>query len=374
MAEPLKAFFSTQMVKRLGESIKAVYPAFALTPFIRDASRGLDSLELLPRAKHIASQMAKHLPSSYPEAVDILLRSLGPEHAGDELEGVGMGPFFYLPHTIFVAEKGLDHFDLSMNAQRELTKRFTAEFSIRFYIARYPEKTFEVFERWVRDPNPHIRRLVSEGTRPRLPWASRVAFLDNHPERALALLEHLKDDPASLVRRSVANHLNDVGKAHPNLLVEVCTRWGKGAAPERKALIEHALRSAVKRGEKGALQLTGHGRKAAVRAEDVRFTPKRVAIGQKVQVTFTLRSTAEKQQSLLVDLKVHFVKKNGSTAGKVFKLTRLALEAGQTAELSKSISLAVHTTRTPYPGKHEVEALVNGQSFPLGAFEVLSGS
>ena len=135
-----------------------------------------------------------------------------------------------------------------------------------------------------------MRRLVSEGTRLRLPWAGRVAWLDAHPERVLELLDLLKDDPSTLVRRSVANNLNDLGKTHPKLLYRTCAAWLRGASPERRALVEHALRSAVKRGEAEALRLLGYGGKAAVDVENVRFDPPRVAIGGRVVMTFALRS------------------------------------------------------------------------------------
>lgn len=301
----------------------------------------------------------------------MLLSSLGPEHARDELTGAGMAPFFYMPHLMFVAERGLDDFDRSMHAQRELTKRFTAEFSIRAFLDRYPERTLAVLAEWASDPDAHVRRLVSEGTRPRLPWGTRVRFLDEHPERVLPLLEKLKDDPTALVRRSVANHLNDIGKSRPDLLVETCRRWLAGASPERRALVEHALRSAVKRGVPGALSLLGHGDAPEVSVEDVRFEPARVAIGGKVRVSFALRSRSKKAQSLLVDLAVHFVKARGQTAAKVFKLARVSVPAGGRAALSKLVSLAVHTTRKPYSGTHAVDVLVNGARLPAGAFEVV---
>ena len=197
----------------------------------------------------------------------MLLRSLGPEHASDELVGAGMAPFFYLPHVLFVAEHGLDHFDVSMRAQYELTKRFSAESSIRPYIAKYPERTFAVLREWARDRNAHVRRLVSEGTRLRLPWAPRVAWLDANPERVLELLELLKDDAASLVRRSVANNLNDLGKVRPELLTRTCAAWLEDASPERRALVEHALRSAVKRGRPTRCVSSATAEKASVSVE-----------------------------------------------------------------------------------------------------------
>lgn len=246
MAEPLKTFFSPALVRRLASDVVRGHPSFPARAFIKDATAGLEELELLDRGKQIAAALGEHLPPSYPDAIEVLLRSLGPEHATDELVGVGMAPFFYLPHVLFVAERGLDHFELSLRAQYELTKRFSAEFSIRPYIARDPERTFAVLREWARDENAHVRRLVSEGTRLRLPWASRVEWLDRNPNRVLELLELLKDDPTTLVRRSVANNLNDLGKLHPRLLVETCAAWLDDASAERRALVEHALRSAAK--------------------------------------------------------------------------------------------------------------------------------
>lgn len=370
MADQLKTFFSLSLVTRLAGDIAAVDPAFPVRRFIGDATRGLDDLELLDRARLIAAALADHLPRPYPRALDVLLNSLGEEHDQDELMGVGMAPFYYLPHVTFVATAGLDHFDLSMQAQYELTKRFTAEFSIRPFIARDPERVFAVLRDWASDANAHVRRLVSEGTRLRLPWGQRVAWLDAHPERVIALLELLRDDPSSMVRRSVANNLNDIGKVRPDLLVGTAAAWLTDATADRRALVEHALRGAVKRGLPEALRLLGYGGTPKVALEDVEFTPARVPIGGRVQMRFTLRSTARVRQDLLVDVAVHFVKARGATSRKVFKLRRLELAGGDRAELKAAFSLAIHTTRVPYPGAHAVDVVVNGQPLQAGVFHV----
>jgi 3-methyladenine DNA glycosylase AlkC len=370
MAEPLKTFFSPQLVRRLAAEVASAEPSFAADAFSKRASAGLEKLELLDRGKHIARALAAHLPPSYPAAIDVLLRSLGREHARDELIGAGMAPFFYLPHVLFVAEHGLDHFELSMRAQYELTKRFSAESSIRPFIAKYPERTFALLRAWAGDENAHVRRLVSEGTRLRLPWASRVGWLDANPERVLELLELLKDDPASLVRRSVANNLNDLGKVHREHLTRTCASWLEDAAPERRALVEHALRRAVKRGDAAALRLLGFGEKPVVAVEAVRFEPPAVVIGGQVSVSFALRSRAKRPQQLLVDLAVHFVKAGGRGAPKVFKLKRVVLAPGARLELRARVSLAVHTTRKPRPGSHAVDVLLNGAAQRLGSFDV----
>jgi 3-methyladenine DNA glycosylase AlkC len=373
VADALKTFYSRSLVQRIADSISRVYPRFPAKAFVRDASRGLEELELVARARHIADAMHAHLPARYVNAIEVLLRSLGPEHASDELEGAGMAPFFYLPHTIFVATHGLaiDDFDVSMRAQHAITQRFSCEFSIRPYLERHPKATLTVLKKWTRDESAHVRRLVSEGTRPRLPWAPRVRWIEREPERVLPLLEALKDDPSSMVRRSVANHLNDLSKSHPDLTCDIAERWLAGAGKERRALVEHALRSAVKRGEKRALSVLGFGGAPRIEMTEVMFQPKRVKIGQKVRITFDVVAGGTKAQSLAVDLVVHFVKARGQTSAKVFKLGTATLKPKTSATFTKLVSLAVHTTRKPNPGRHLVEAAVNGKRYELGAFQVL---
>ncbi len=373
MAFSLKEFFSPSLVRRLGADLARVHPGFPERSFVKAASSGLDALELVDRGRHIGRALGAHLPPAYPDAIVVLLRSLGPEHAGDELLGVGMAPFFYLPHVLFVAERGLEHFELSMRAQYELTKRFSAESSIRPYIARYPERTLGVLRKWSADRNAHVRRLVSEGTRLRLPWAARVRWLDENPERVVELLELLKDDPSTMVRRSVANNLNDLGKVWPDLLARTCAAWLADASPARRALVEHALRSAVKRGDADALRLLGYGRKPGVVLEAVRFDPVRVAIGGRVAMGFALRSRSRARQDLLVDVAVHFVKARGATAAKVFKVGRFTLPPRGRIALRSAFSLAVHTTRVPRAGTHAVDVLVNGHRLRAGSFEVTNG-
>lgn len=374
MADALKTFFSPALVRRLAADLARVHPAFPVRAFVKDACAGLDALELLDRGRHIARALGAHLPASYPDAVDVLLRSLGPEHATDELIGVGMAPFFYLPHTVFVAERGLGHFDLSLRAQYELTKRFSAESSIRPYIAHDPERVLAVLREWTRDRNVHVRRLVSEGTRLRLPWAPRVPWLDAHPEQVLALLDLLKDDDSTMVRRSVANNLNDLGKVHPDLLMRTATAWLGDGSAERRGLVEHALRSAVKRGHADALSLLGYGTRPSVAIEGVAFSPRRVRIGGRVDMRFSLRSTAVRPQALLIDAAVHFVKARGATSAKVFKIARVTLAPRERLDLGATFSLAVHTTRVPRPGRHAVDVVVNGQVTRAGTFDVVAGS
>jgi hypothetical protein len=170
----------------------------------------------------------------------------------------------------------------------------------------------------------------------------------------------LKDDESLYVRRSVANNLNDIDKDHPDLLVATCRRWMKEASQERQWLIRHALRSAVKRGDRAALEVLGFGARGAAEVEDMTIEPRRPRIGETVRISFTLRSSAGDRAALNVDLRVHFVKAKGGTSPKVFRVRQLTLNPGERRDLSKLVSLRQQTTRTHFPGKHDVDVVVNG--------------
>lgn len=203
MAEALKHYFSKSLVAEIARTIVAVYPAFNKRGFSRAALAQFEDLALMARAKQIAAALQLFLPADYPAAVAILVASLGPKL--EQTQNNGLAPFFYLPHAFFVSHYGLDHFEESMAAQYEITQRFTAEFSIRAFLLRYPEQTLARLAEWVKDPSVHVRRLVSEGTRPRLPWAQRLPHFQRDPSALIPLLEQLKNDPELYVRRSVGH-------------------------------------------------------------------------------------------------------------------------------------------------------------------------
>jgi 3-methyladenine DNA glycosylase AlkC len=368
MAEQLKNFFDAEVVRSIARDLHGAYPAFRKRAFTDQCMAGLGDLELLARGWHIAEVMHQHLPNPFAAAAEILIASLGPEHVDGN--SFGMAPFRFLPHVLFVQKYGLEDFEIAMRAQYELTKRFSAESSIRAFLVRDPERTYARLVEWARDGNVHVRRLVSEGTRPRLPWAPRLRAFQQDPQPVIALLEMLKDDPERYVQRSVANNLNDIGKDHPDLAVEVCGRWSIAAKQGRAWIVKHALRSLVKKGHAGALALMGAGAAPRVRIDKVRLSPRNVMLGGRLQISFEIVSTARTAQTLIVDYAVHFVKANGTTKRKVFKLRRLDLPAAGQMQLASAVSFADLTTRRHYPGRHRLEALINGAVHPLATFDV----
>ena len=366
MAAALKDQFGPGVPRTIAAMLAAVHDGFAQDAFLRDALAGYEPLSLTERARQISRALRTHLPEDYAQAIRVLLASTQVPHAHRAAQG--MGGFLFLPHTMFVAEYGLDHFEDSMQAQHVLTQRFTAEFSIRPFIERHPQATLARLAQWTQDPSPHVRRLVSEGTRPRLPWAPRLRGFQRDPAPVLALLERLKDDPELYVRRSVANNLNDIGKDHPDLLADIARRWLREASPERRWIVRHALRSAIKRAEPGALAALGYGDAPTLAVEQARITPTRVREGGRVEIGFALRNTGARPQSVMADLVVHYVKANGATSPKIFKLKAVTLAPGERVELAKTLRLVPMTTRRHYPGEHRVQAQLNGQARDLGAF------
>ena len=368
MAEPLKHFFDAGVVRGIATSLHGVFPRLDVRRFVADGTRGLGALELLARGAHLAEVMRRHLPADFATAADVIERSLGPE--ADATEGSGMAPFRYLPHVVYVGRYGLGDFEAAMRVQYALTKRFTAEWCIRPFLEQHRDRTLARLRVWATDPNVHVRRLVSEGTRPRLPWAPRLRDLQRDPAPVLALLELLKDDDERYVQRSVANNLNDIAKDHPEIAVTTCRRWLDGGADGRRWIVKHALRSLVKAGHPGALDVLGFGGKPSVAIEKVLLPKVGVRIGGELRLSFELVSKAREAQDLAVDFAVHFVKKNGARRPKVFKLKALQLAPRARASLQAKVSFADLSTRTHHPGVHRIDAIVNGTTYPLGEFQV----
>lgn len=368
MAEPLKNQFGPDVPERIGSMIASVWTEFDARRFLEHALDGYEELELTPRARQIARALAETLPADREEALGILVRSMGAELEGAEL--TGMASFLYLPHVFFIADHGLDHFEAAMAAQHEVTRRFTAEFSIRSYLERFPERTLARLREWTSDPSVHVRRLVSEGTRPRLPWAPRLKEFQRDPSPVLELLELLKDDPEEYVRRSVANNLNDIAKDHPQAVVDVARRWWSEGNAERRRLVKHGLRTLIKAADPEALAVLGYGPDSPVVVRDVRCSPTRVDIGGRVRVEIDLSNPSTDPGGALVDFRVHFVKANGSTSPKVFKGGEVDLDGGGTATIKKTVSLRQHSTRTHYPGVHHIDVLINGTVVDGPEFEL----
>jgi 3-methyladenine DNA glycosylase AlkC len=362
-APALKGFVDAAVVDRLADRFGAVHPQFDSAGFRSAATAGLDDMELKERIAHIAACLAEHLPAHYPDAVAVVVAAA--DHPDPPIGGWEAWPL-----NTFIELHGTEWPEDSLDAMERLTRYASSEFALRPLLEHHPETTFARLERWVDHPDEAVRRLVSEGTRPLLPWGKRVEALRTDPEPGLALIARLVGDPSETVRRSVANHLNDVSKDHPERAIEVARDWLADGPAETTALVSHALRTLVKRGDFGALAVLGFATHAAVDVLEFTCEPPQVPIGGRTTLTARLRSTADGPCRMVADWVVHYVKAAGSTSPKVFKGRILDLEPGQEVELHRRLSLADMSTRTHHPGVHRVVLQVAGSAVAEASFQL----
>ena len=370
--EPFKNLLNPALVRDAGTQLQAAWPAFDKAAFVRRANRGLEALELKARAMQIAAALEATLPDPFDQACKVIEAALAPATDADlpaTDDGAGLRGWIVWPLGEFVARRGLAEPERALVALHALTQRLTAEFAIRPLIVEHPDLVFATLERWARDPSAHVRRLVSEGSRPRLPWGLRLKALVADPSPTLPLLAALQDDPSEYVRRSVANHLNDIAKDHPQLVVEWVRRYLPGASRERRALLKHGSRTLIKRGHAEMLALWGH----AARFEGdagLKLAPRRVVVGESVALRLDLRASGAVAQALLIDYAVHHVLANGRSSAKVFKGWALTLAPGETRRLEKTHSMRAVTTRRYHAGRHVVDVRVNGQVVAQASFSL----
>lgn len=359
MPEPFKNLLNATVVRDIGARLDRAAPGFSRRRFEQRALDGLDALEMKARAMQIASALEAGLPPDFAVAADAVDAAIADGLAGWALWPVGE----------FVARRGLETPERALAVLHALTQRFTAEWAIRPFIVQHPARVFATLQRWTTDPSEHVRRLVSEGSRPRLPWGLQLKSLIADPSPTLPLLEALLDDPSAYVRRSVANHLNDIAKDHPHRLADWLERHLPGASAERRALLRHASRSLIKSGDTRVLAAWGLG--AALRGSaTLALSPRRIALGDAVQLRVEFSTASRRPQALVVDYAIHHVKANGGSSPKVFKGWTLTLAPGETRALAKSHAVRPITTRRYFGGTHRVELLVNGRVEAEAAFEL----
>lgn len=358
----LKNLLGPQAIGTIADAGAAATLRFDRPMFVQTASDGLDALSIMERVRHIADALHGALPDDYGATLDTL-RAMAPRLTHG---------FQAIAITEVVARQGLDDFDRSMAALADLTRFGSAEFAIRPFLAADTARALETMEGWTASEDEHVRRLASEGARPRLPWAARVPALKADPTRAAPILEALKADPAIYVRKSVANHLNDIAKDRPDWLLDRLASWPQD--DERTVwIIRHALRTLIKKGDPAALALIGVGHGAAVAVRRFAVEPVTVGLGQRVVITADLVSESPDDQPLVVDYRIHYARPGGKSAPKVFKLKSFTLDAHDTAALSIAQTIRDFTTRRHHPGSHRVELIVNGHSMAETAFDILPG-
>ncbi|MES2353655.1 MAG: DNA alkylation repair protein [Pseudomonadota bacterium] len=355
----LKEMFDASRFRHVGEEVTAIYPSFDAKHFLALSLPGLDSLTLMQRLRRMTESLHATLPADYRKTLRIL-RKLAPR--------INHG-FVTLVLPDYVGLYGLDDFDVSMDALKFFTAFGSSEFAIRKFLRDDLARTLAVMENWSRDESEAVRRLASEGCRPRLPWSFRLDSLVADPSPVASILENLKADTSLYVRKSVANHLNDITKDHPIWVLDRIESWPLENA-HTAWIARHALRTLIKKGDRRALAVIGAGEKPKVFVHDFLVYPQAITLGDRLSFSCRLESKSSKAQRLVVDYIIHYVKKSGETSAKVFKLKELTLGSRETVSIARDQIIRDFTTRVHHPGCHEIEIVVNGESIARDFFNL----
>jgi len=355
----LKEIFNAERLQHIASEMHAVYPAFNARAFLKLANEGLAELSVMQRMARVGECLHAVLPLSYEQTLEIL-RPLAPRLNSGFVS-------MFLPQ--YVATYGAHAFELSMDALKYLTTFGSSEFAIRHFLRSDFERSLALMHDWSLDDNEHVRRLASEGSRPRLPWSFRLEPVQADPTLAAAILDNLKADSSLYVRKSVANHLNDITKDHPEWVLSLIEGWSL-EDPRTAWIAKHALRSLIKQGNQRALAIIGAGGKPEVQIHNLKVEPAVIRLGETIKLSFDLHSTASDNQQLVVDYAIDYVKASGATSAKVFKLKGLTLPAHARQTLSRTQKIRELTTRKHYAGTHAVHIMVNGERLGSTAFEI----
>jgi len=362
----LKDSLGPQAVQQLADCLSDIHPAFDHAAFSKAANHGLNNQELKARVYHLIEALHQYLPRDFEQTAQILCRVKQHQFKATE---PAVKAFTAWPLIDYVAVYGLHYPEVALNTLAQLTSLFSAEFAIRPFIQQHYELTFEHLHDWCDSSDYHLRRLVSEGTRPRLPWGQQLPEFINDPQPILPLLEKLKADPEDYVRRSVANNLNDISKDHPHTVLDTCQRWLEQSSKETQWIVRHATRTLVKRDMPEVYALLGYTAKPQLKVK-LTLDNKTVKLGEDQKFQIQLTSTASEPQKLLIDYAIHFMKANGQQSAKVFKIKTLALNNEETVALKKNHRFVPLSTRRYYPGEHKVEIKINGFSFGEKTFNL----
>ncbi len=370
--EPFKNLMSEDVVRLLAFHLGSSLDGFDAARFIASVVPQLEPLELKERVQMIADHMLNVLPANAVDRNTTLVGMLHPDKltsASKDSDGDGMCGWGVWPLTDVIGRTGLDAFDHSMEALREITMRGTSEFDVRPFIASDPDRALQIMQAWAQDENEHVRRLATEGSRPRLPWGRRLHALVKDPRKTLPILATLRDDPSEYVRRSVANHLNDIAKDHPDLVADVAAEWMKNASKDREKLIRHACRSLIKQGHSRTLAVFGV-LPPQITAPQIKITTPIVKMGEALEFQVTCLSQAKRPQKLIIDYVIHHRKANGTLVPKVFKWRQVTLQTGEELGAIRSHPIRPITTRKYYAGAHAVSLRINGQDFGNEPFDL----
>lgn len=365
MSSLLKDIYSPAFYDRLSDVLLQTVPAFDKKKFTAQIfDQDFERKELKARMKHTAQVLHGFLPNDYGQTVDLLfeiITGLRKNRIGED----GLA-FMFLPD--YIETYGMEDYENSVRAIEFITQFVSCEFSVRPFILKYEDRMLEQMTAWSLHENHKVRRLSSEGTRPRLPWAMALPKLKKDPAPVLPLLENLKNDPSEWVRRSVANHINDIAKDNPDIVIDLAKRW-KGIHKETDAIIKHGCRTLLKQGHPEILKHYG------LESKDIQISGFEIStpvtpIGGDLHFSYYLHNQEQKEQIIRLEYGLYYRRQNGTLSKKVFKISEKIYQANEKVKVSRKQSFKLITTRKFYPGIQQLSVIVNGEEKEVLNFEL----
>ena len=356
MAELFKNIYNTKFFNRFTASVQEVVPDFNTKSFLKEIyDNEWEDRELKQRMRHITIVLKNHLSEDFHKNVDTILELIPVliknGFKPDNLE------FIFFPD--FIEIYGAQHLKKSIKAFEKITQFVSCEFAVRPFIIEHPEKMIPQMFKWSNHENHMVRRLSSEGSRPRLPWAMAIPALKKDPTPILPILENLKNDESEYVRRSVANNLNDISKDNPTTVISLVKKW-KGKTKETDALVKHASRTLLKQGNSEVMKIFGFGDIDRIKITNFKILTPNVEVGDYVEFTFKIKNTANSKSKIRLEYGLYYQKANGSLSRKVFKISEKEYAANSTTLINRKQSFKIITTRKFHLGKHQVSIIING--------------
>jgi 3-methyladenine DNA glycosylase AlkC len=367
MSYLLKDIYSESFFNNFSDVVIEVIPAFDKLQFSKLIfDQNWQSKELKDRMRHTSFVLSHFFPKDFKKTatlIENIIKQLRQQKITESsLE------FMFFPD--YIEKYGIDHYDVSVKLMEFVTQFTSCEYAVRPFIIKYGDKMITQMHQWSLHENVHVRRLASEGIRPRLPWAIAIPTLKKDPAGILPLLENLKNDPSEYVRRSVANNLNDITKDHPHIVLKIAKQW-KGISKETDALIKHASRTLLKQGNKEILKYYGLHDNTKIEVTHFKIKTPKVKIGDYLSFSFSIKNSGNKEKSLRIEYAIHYLLKNGQHYKKVFKISERQIAKNESLHFEKRHSFKLITTRKYYPGQHKISVIINGQELKTGKFELI---
>jgi len=361
----IKDIYSPAFFNRFADSVKQAIPEFNKEQFtLKIFGDHFTAMEWKDRMKHTTRVFHEFLPADFSDAVKLIEKVINQLRK----DNIGEDTLAYIFFPDYVETYGLDDYDEAVKALEFITQFISCEFAVRPFVLKYGNRMIEQMVVWSTHESARVRRLSSEGSRPRLPWAMALPALKKDPSSILPILENLKTDPSESVRRSVANSINDIAKDNPDVVIALALRW-KGISPETDAIIKHGCRTLLKQGHAEILKQYGLDAEN-IKLEDFQILTPEVKIGDSVEFSFCISNSNAESRTVRLEYGIYYMKSKGHLARKVFKISEKVFEAGATATIKRKQSFRLITTRKFYTGEHQVSIIVNGEEKGIQSFTI----